>query len=402
MSTTENLSADELDALLPSLRDRSGEVRPIAADERAARRARLGQLLGEEHLDALLVEPGSTMTYLTGVSWGTSERLFALVALADGTGFWLVPAFEAPRASEVLAKAGVGDMPLVRWQEDQYAFAPLAAALTERKVERIGIEPQVRYFAANRLAEAFGAEHVASGATATRRLRGVKDEHEIALLRAANELTQQAIGAVADVLRPGLTDRQIGALVRRAQERLGLRDVWVLPLIGDTAALPHGGPVGRELRSGDLLLVDTGGALHGYQSDETRTWIFDGQPGLDVARAWNVVRDAQRKAFATIRPGVHCKEIDAAARGVISSSGFGTGYSAFAHRLGHGIGLDGHEGPYFDGGSEVALEPGMTFSDEPGIYLPGRLGIRLEDVVLVTPDGADHFGKWQESPVHPL
>ena len=393
---------DELDVRLDDLTDQSGRYEPIRPGERARRRERLGALLAQEGLGALLVEPGSTMGYLTGVGWGRSERLFALVVLADGTWFWLSPAFEAPRAAERIAAVGVPEAPIVRWDEDEYAFAPLAEALREREVASVAVEPEVRYFVAQRLGEAFGAEAVVPGAAVVRRLRGVKDAHELELLRAANELTQRAIGAVADVLRPGITDRRLGVLMRRAQERLGLRDVWVLPLIGENAAHPHGGAVGRQLARGDLVLVDTGGSLHGYQSDETRTWVFDGAPSEELQRGWNVVRDAQRAAFEAIRPGVACREIDRVARTVVERAGYGRGYRAFAHRLGHGIGMDGHEEPYLDGGSEVLLEPGMTFSDEPGIYVPGRFGIRLEDIVVVTEAGADHFGTWQPSLAHPL
>jgi Xaa-Pro dipeptidase len=251
------------------------------------------------------------------------------------------------------------------------------------------------------LAEEFGSERVVSGRVVVRDLRGRKDDHEIALLRGVNELTQEAILAVSQRLRPGMTDRDIGAWIRRAQERLGLRGVWVLPLLGETAAYPHGRPEGRTLEPGDLLLVDTGGSLHGYQSDNTRTWIFDGKPTREVARGWNAVRDAQKSAFETMRPGIPCRAIDAAARNVLARAGFGRGYENFAHRLGHGIGMDGHEEPYLDGGNELLMEPGMTFSDEPGIYLPGEYGIRLEDIVVVTKAGADHFGNWQAGPLSP-
>jgi Xaa-Pro dipeptidase len=190
-------------------------------------------------------------------------------------------------------------------------------------------------------------------------------------------------------------------MMRRAQERLGLSGVWVLPLIGPDAALPHGGPTGRSITKGDLILVDTGGSFQGYQSDNTRTWSFDGPPTADALRGWNTVRDAQKRAYEAMRPGVACGDIDRAARAVIEGAGYGQGYAAFSHRLGHGIGLEGHEEPYLDGGNKLLLAAGMTFSDEPGIYLPGRFGIRLEDIVVVTEDGADHFGSWQVSPTSP-
>jgi Xaa-Pro dipeptidase len=149
------------------------------------------------------------------------------------------------------------------------------------------------------------------------------------------------------------------------------------------------------------LLMDVGAALHGYQSDITRTFVFDGAPSVEVERAWNAVRDAQRRAFELTRPNAPCRSVDAGARALLASRGFGASYEKFTHRLGHGIGLETHEDPYFDGGSDVLLEPGMTLTDEPGVYLPGQFGIRLEDVLLVTPSGAEHFGQWQTTPRWP-
>ncbi|MAB81598.1 MAG: hypothetical protein CMJ89_19835 [Planctomycetes bacterium] len=391
----------ELDEILSDLTDQSGRFQPISTEEKKARQQRCAEVLQKNHVDALLMEAGSTMDYLCDVSWGKSERLFALILLADGNAFWISPAFEAPRAQEYIEKGNGPVGELITWDEHQYAWSPLAEELRRRDVARIAIEPRARAFAAQMLAEEFGPERVVSGQGVVRDLRGKKDEHELALLRAVNELTQEAILKVSERLRPGMTDYDLGRWVRRAQERLGLRGVWVLPLLGETAAYPHGRPEGRSLTSGDLILVDTGGSLHGYQSDNTRTWIFDGQPTSEIERGWNAVRDAQRTAFDVMKPGLPCRAIDSAARNVLARAGYGRGYENFAHRLGHGIGMDGHEEPYLDGGNELLLEPGMTFSDEPGIYLPGKYGIRLEDIVVVTEDGADHFGEWQANPTSP-
>jgi Xaa-Pro dipeptidase len=246
-----------------------------------------------------------------------------------------------------------------------------------------------------------GAERVLPGFALVRALRARKEARELELMRGASELTQRAIRAVAERLRPGLDDHELGRWICFAQERLGLRNTWVLPLIGPGAAFPHGEPEGRRLASGDGILVDTGGALHGYQSDVTRSWSFGPSREPEFTRAWHAVRAAQRAAFERMAPGVACREIDRAAREAIAAAGYPGGYEVFGHRLGHGIGLQVHEEPYFDGGNELVLEPGMTFSDEPGIYLAGRLGVRLEDIVVVTADGADHFGAWQETPDWP-
>ncbi len=389
---------DESDEFSAELSDQGHTGIPISETERSLRRARLAGLLANEGTDALLVEPGATLDYLTGVKWGLSERLFALVALADGSHFWICPAFERPKAE--LAIGGPGGE-IATWNEHEYATRPLAAALRERGVASIAIEPRCRFFVADRLASAFGRGSIRSGEVVVRELRGRKDAHEIALLRRANELTQQAIVAASRVLREGMTAAEIAALVRGAQERLGLSRVWTLALVGPAAAFPHGRAQEAPLRRGDVVLVDTGGSFHGYQSDITRTWVFGGEPSGEVVRVWNVVRDAQKRAFDALRPGVRCGEIDRVARTTIANAGFGSGYEHFTHRLGHGIGLEGHEEPYLDSGNDLLLQPGMTFSDEPGIYLYGRFGVRIEDIVTVVDGGGLAFGTWQASPASP-
>jgi Xaa-Pro dipeptidase len=389
-----------LDELFADLADVSQAHAPISSEERADRAARLARALAANGIDALLIEPGATLRYLSGVSWGLSERLFALLVGADGAAFWIVPAFEAPRAASEIAAAGPV-APLVTWEEHEYPWHALERALAERSWRSVAIDPRARAFVVQSLEEVLGHERVLSGRAVVRAVRGRKEPRELELLRAASELTQRAIAAVAERLRPGTTDHGLGRMLRHAQEKLGLSDTWCLPLIGANAAAPHGNPTGRVLAPGDLVLVDTGGALHGYQSDISRTWVFAGEPSADVQRAWQAVRSAQLCAFETICPGTACRDVDRAARATIAAQGFGAGYASFAHRLGHGIGLEGHEEPYFDGGSEVRLEPGMTFSNEPGIYLPQRFGVRLEDIVVVTADGADVFGRWQVSPTAP-
>ncbi len=396
------------------LTDQRGNAVPIDETDRAARRLRLGRLLAERGLDALICEGGATLGYLAGVSWGRSERFFALVVTADGTHFWLVPAFEESKARQQIdgtpEHAGPrGDV--VTWQEDEYAFAPLASALRARGVKRLAIEPSLRYGFVERLISAAREDARAStlaehGAVVSARelliaLRGRKEAKEIALLRRANELTQLALSRVAREVRTGMDGHAIGALVEAAHARLGFSGSWNLSLIGPAAALPHGDATERELARGDVLLVDCGGSFLGYQSDITRTWVPEGELDAEVQRAWSTVRDAQRAAFDGLRPGKRCHEIDALARARIVAGGYPGGFGVFTHRLGHGIGVEGHEDPYFDGASDVILESGMTLSNEPGIYLPGRFGVRIEDIVHVTASGAEVFGAWQASPRSP-
>ncbi len=363
---------------------------PISAAERAQRRARAARLLAAHGADAVLVEPGATMAWLTGVSFGRSERLFALLLLADGSHAWICPAFEASRVRGKIAECG-GE--IVAWQEHEHPSRPLAAELERRRVATLLVENAVRHVHVGRLAREWNGR-IALGDLWLVDLRARKDAHELALLRRANELTQLALSAVAATLEPGIDGDEVAARMAAAHAALSMKGSWCLALVGESAALPHGDNSPRPIARGDLLLVDTGATLLEYQSDHTRTWCVEGEPEEEARRAWSATRDAQQAAYAAIKPGARCKDVDAAARAVLERAGFGAGYEALTHRLGHGIGVEGHEDPYFDGGSEVVLEPGMTFSDEPGVYREGRYGVRLEDIVVVVEGGADHFGDW--------
>lgn len=394
-------SADS--ALNRALEDLQGESDPFAmpaaitSSERSERRARLASLLREAKLSAYWVESGPTMEWLSGVRWGRSERLFSLCVLADGSHFWLVPAFEAGRARlSIDAPQGPGGE-LVEWHEHEYFQAPLAAELRRRGVDRIAVEPSLRYGFVARLAAQLGAARLLDGHALLIELRAAKSPAELAIMRSASERTQWAIARVAERLRPGMDGSAIAPLMALAHSRVGMSNSWCLGLIGAAAALPHGDADQRRIERGSVILVDTGATLLGYQSDTTRTWAFEGVCGLEFERAWNAVRDAQRAAYEALRPGLRAKEIDAIARAKLVERGYAAGYEHFTHRLGHGIGIEGHEDPYFDGGSEVLLRPGMTLSNEPGLYFPGKFGVRIEDIVQITADGADHFGEWQRA-----
>jgi len=379
----------------PELPDLRPAVAPIAPAERAARRARLARILAERSLDAYLCEGGPTMSYLAGVSWGRSERMFALLVLADGSHLWICPAFEAEKAKLSVAKDGDPGGEIIIWDEHEYAFAPLAAALRARRAERVAVDPQARAFVLDGLRAELGVERVVLGREPLVALRGLKDAHELQLLRVASEGTQLAIAAVARRVRLGMNGGDVSRLMARAHAALGMRSPWCLALVGPAAAYPHGDNEAIVLGRGDFLLVDTGASLHGYASDTTRTWCVEGTPSQAQQVAWQAVLDAQRRAFDAIRPGVECREIDRVARAALEQAGFGPGYAKFTHRLGHGIGMEVHEDPYFDGGSRVQLQPGMTLSNEPGVYVYGEFGVRIEDIVACTAEGATHFGAWQ-------
>lgn len=363
------------------LKDFTHGITPPSDAEHAEHQARLRDRMREAGLAALVIEPGATMLYLTGARWGLSERPFLLLFLAEGPHVWIAPAFERLRAEEVVGAGGQ----LALWREHESPYALAASTLRARGVTgRVGVERELRWFVSEGLSRALDGAVLESGEEPIRRCRIVKTPEEIARLNRANQATKAAIKNAAADLVVGMDESELADMVTAAQQTAGLSDVWVLALFGPNAAHPHGTGVRRRLARGDVVLVDTGGALHGYQSDVTRTWVA-GTPTERQRRIWDVVKRAQSEAMDAIRPGVRCSEIDAIARLVITEAGFG---EQFTHRLGHGIGLEGHEEPYLARGNDTVLEAGMTMSVEPGIYLPGELGVRIEDIVAVRDDHA--------------
>ncbi len=336
-----------------------------------------------------IVEPGPCMQYLAGVRWGRSERPFLMVLPAEGEPVWIVPAFEQRTAREQLGP----DATILAWHEHEDPFPRVAEAARLRGVEGqpACIDAQMRRFLGQSIERVLDDSPVFASAAVLDWVRMRKDARELERLRRANEATKRAIATAAVHVRPGIRQSEAAALIRGAQEAAGLRDVWVLALFGPAASFPHGTREDRVLEDDDVILVDTGGSLHGYRSDITRTWTV-GRPDADVRRAFDTVAAAQAAALAEIRPGVSCGRPDEAARRVMADAGYGEAYEHFTHRLGHGIGLEVHEPPYLVSGSELVLQPGMTMSNEPGLYLPDRFGVRIEDIVVVTQTGAEVFG----------
>jgi Xaa-Pro dipeptidase len=366
----------------------------ITKAEYEARISRVRAQLAERGQAALIVESGVDMLYLGGPRWGLSERPLLLVIPRDADPLLVCPAFER---GTLEAGQGPISFPVHGWHEHESPYAQVEASLAAAKLgakARVAIGSSTRAFVIDGLREADPRRVYDSRAGALEACRRVKSEAELALLRRANEATKAAIAAAAAHAEPGMSEQAFGDIVRAAQLAAGLSNPWVLPLFGPNAAYPHGTPEGRALADGDLILVDTGGFLHGYASDITRTWAFPEPAAIDAERrrAWEVVREAQAAAIELIRPGVRCAEVDAAARRVVAAAGFDGDYGHFSHRLGHGIGMQVHEPPYLVRDATHVLEVGNTMSDEPGLYLPGAYGIRLEDIVAVTEDGAELFG----------
>ncbi|MEZ5977765.1 MAG: Xaa-Pro peptidase family protein [Planctomycetota bacterium] len=370
---------------------------PIGAEDRAKRRERLALILAERGADALFVEPGATLRYLCGLEWRPSERLFGVAVLRDGGFVVVAPAFER----DVLERALPQDAVAICWDEHEYGYTRFASELDRMGIRTMLMDPQVRLLLAERIGSTFEGS-TKSGADAVRELRQCKDANELAIMRAAQNLTKTAIARVAEHTEPGMTAAQVGQLMHAAQRHLGLTDTWDLTLVGPGAADPHGHTDDTVIGAGDLLLCDTGGQLHGYHSDCTRTWVVGGEPSDEIVKAWDTVYAAQEAALGALRVGEPCGGVDRAARKVIEDAGYGRGYAAFSHRLGHGIGIEIHEPPYCDGGSEAKLKPGMCFSNEPGIYLRGKFGLRIEDIVAVGESGPEVMGERQKGPGGPF
>jgi len=382
-------------AALTSVRD---QARPITADERRARAERARGLMRDRGIDALMLTGGTSMVYFANVQWGGGERLFSVVIPVTGEPFVVCPAFEEDRAREQLALGPFsGEVDLRTWHEHESPYALVAAGLRDRGIAtgRVGIEETVKFVFSDGVAAAAPALTLTSGTPISAGCRMVKDAHELELMRLASHVTWQAYKAAYESLQEGMTQNDFAALVSAAHTQLGFSGSAGVQ-VGEYSALPHGSIQPQVVREGTILLIDGGCKVEGYSSDLSRTFVL-GSPTQKMRDVFEIERRAQDAALATAAPGVPCEAVDAAARKVIVDAGYGPDYEYFTHRVGHGMGMDGHEWPYLVRGNTLPLEPGMTFSDEPGIYIRGEFGIRLEDDMVITPDGAELFTPQSES-----
>jgi Xaa-Pro dipeptidase len=381
---------------LARLKSRKSEAVPITREERHERQERARKLMSENGLDAIVLMSGTSLNYFTGIRWWGGERMFALVLPAKGAAFYVCPAFEEGRAREQIANAPVGEQPDVRtWQEDQSPYQRLAQGLKERGMinGKLGMEETVRFVFADGITHAAPQATLASATAVTAGCRMIKSAHEIALMRLACQVTLAAYEAIYRALREGMTQQQVEGLIAAAYGQLGFPGEASVQ-VGEYSALPHGSATPQMIREGSVVMIDDGCTVEGYQSDITRTFVLgkaSGQTGDKMKKVFDIVHRAQAAALAAARPGLQCGAVDDAARKVITDAGYGPDYKYFTHRLGHGMGMDGHEWPYLVRGNTTRLAPNMTFSDEPGIYIPGEFGIRLEDDMHITENGAELF-----------
>ena len=383
---------------LPNL---AKDAQPIGAAEHKARLAKATQLLRANDMDALLIEPGASLIYFTGVHWWRSERLTAAVLTREGEVAIVTPFFEEPSVRETL---GIEAEVLV-WNEDENPLAHVARWLGKRGLTkgRIGVEETVRYFAVDGLEKAMPDVTVVNGAPVVRGCRMIKSAAEIALMQLATDITMAAYRYTAPRVEAGMTPADIGGLMNGATRALGGEPEFALVLLGEASAYPHGSGQPQMVRAGEVVLMDCGCNVHGYQSDISRSWVH-GTASARQRQVWDQMHEGQQVAFAAAKIGTPAGKVDDAVRAYYQKLGWGPGYRlpGTSHRTGHGIGLDGHEPVNLVLGETTKLAPGMCFSNEPGIYIPGEFGIRLEDCFHMTEAGPKWFSEPPKSLDDPI
>jgi Xaa-Pro aminopeptidase len=392
----------DVPAAIKALKPMTAGIVPISDDERRARIAKAQRLMAEQKIDAVFIEGTTSSFYFTGMRWGQSERTFGVVIPAKGTLAYVCPKFEEDRARELI-KPAFGDE--VRcWEEHESPYALIVGIVKDRGVQhrRIGMEERVRFFIADGVRRESGGMEVVDATPVTAGCRIYKSPAEIALMQRANDATIEAYRAALMTLRDGMTQTELSANIAAAFRALGFTGGASVQT-GKWSALPHGSITPQQIHEGDVVMIDGGTTCEGYTSDITRTTVF-GKPTPRQISVWNKEKEAQTAAFNAMKLGAPCESVDAAARKVITEAGFGPDYKVpgLPHRTGHGIGLDGHEWTNFTRGNKTPLAPGMCFSDEPMIAIPGEFGIRLEDCVYFDDKGAHFFTKQSVAIDQPL
>jgi Xaa-Pro dipeptidase len=364
---------------------------PISTTERLGRLARARQLMQLNGIGAVIVESGSSLDYLTGVQWHRSERLTAAVIPAQGDPIIVTPFFERPSVAETLAVPAE----IRTWNEDEEPLKLVADFLRERRVAGapVGFEETDRYFIVDRLSRQLPGMKAVSANPVVRALRLIKSPAELALMQTANDITLRAMRHAGEGARAGMTPADFSAAIDAATTALGGSPEFSLVLIDEASAQPHGSRKPQIVKRGSTILFDCGCTVHGYQSDISRTFVFGAAPTPEQRKVWNQVHEGQQIAIRAAKIGAPCGSVDDAVRAAYTGWGYGPGYKlpGLSHRTGHGIGMDGHEPAYLVHGDMTPLAPGMCFSDEPGIYIPGKFGVRLEDCWHMTETGPKFF-----------
>ncbi len=389
------------DSGTPGLKSRIGDAQPISAQERHARIAKAQSLMAQRKVAASLIEPGSSLEYFTGIHWHRSERTTVAIIPASGQVLVVTPAFEEPSVRETLQVGG----DVRPWDEHESPFEKIVQGLKERGINSgvLAAESTMRFFIVAGIRQASAAYEIIPADPIIRACRLIKSPAELALLQLANDVTIEALRQVHAQVALGMTGPDIGALMDHATASLGGASQFSLVLLNEASAYPHGSVKLQKIREGSVILMDCGCAVHGYESDISRTWVF-GQATARQRKVWDTVKRGQEIALETAKINVPVGSIDDAVRKYYESQGWGPGYRlpGLSHRTGHGIGLDGHEPPFLVHGDATPLQAGMCFSDEPGIYIPGEFGIRLEDCWYMTDSGPKLFTPLAKSLEQPI
>jgi Xaa-Pro dipeptidase len=364
---------------------------PISTAERLQRLAKARALMARHGIGAIIVEAGPSLDYFTGVQWWRSERLTAAVIPARGEPIIVTPFFERPSVAESLSIPAE----IRTWNEDEEPLKLVAGFLRERGVagEPVGFEETDRYFILDRLKQQLPAVRIVSGNPVVRGCRMIKTAHELALMQAANNIMLVSLRYAGERTRDGMTPADVDAMIAAAQKKLGGSYDGGLVLIGEASAYPHGSHKPQIVRRGEIVLMDCTCSVHGYQADITRTFVFGADPTPEQRKLWDQVHRGQQIAIERAKPGLPAGAVDDAVRRAYESWGFGPGYRlpGLSHRTGHGIGMEVHEPIYLVHGETTPLAAGMCFSDEPGLYIPGKFGVRLEDCWHMTENGPKFF-----------
>jgi Xaa-Pro dipeptidase len=369
------------------LEDMTKHVQPLTDQDYKDRQEKVRGLMADRNIDALWIEGGINLQYFFDVSWWSSERVFGVVFPVTGDPVWISPGFEAPRATEVIR---FGD-DIRTWEEHESPYVLLKDIFKSlaTRAKKVALDPNVRNFVVEGIRKETSLELV-DGSGIIDRCRGIKTVKELSYMDLANNITKKAYKWAFAQVESGMTTQDLRALISTGHEDLGATGGgW--PLFGPLSAFPHGSRQEYYLKDGDIILVDGGCTVEGYRSDVTRTIVF-GQPDDKQKKVFDIVKRSQDAAIAAVRPGIPAGEVDRAARKVIEEAGYGPDYSYFVHRLGHGIGLEWHEWPYLVKDNPLLLEPGMTMSNEPGIYIYEEFGLRIEDCFVVTEDSGKYLG----------
>jgi Xaa-Pro dipeptidase len=364
---------------------------PISSAERMGRLRRAQELMRQAGIGSVLVESGPSLDYYTGVQWWRSERLTAVVIPAEGDPIIVTPFFERPSIAEMLLVPAE----IRTWQEDEEPLKLVADFLRERKVATlpVGFEETDRFWIEDRLKKQLPGVPIVSANPVVRAQRMIKSPAELALMQAANDIMLASLRYAGERTRVGMTPADIDAMIASVHKKMGSAYDGGLVLIGEASAYPHGSKKPHVVQRGDIVLMDCTSSVHGYQADITRTHVVGADPTPEQRKLWDQVHRGQQIAISAAKVGVPAGSVDDAVRRVYESWGFGPGYRlpGLSHRTGHGIGMEVHEPVYLVHGETTPLAPGMCFSDEPGLYIPGKFGVRLEDCWHMTAAGPKFF-----------